>query len=255
MGGPDTGKTTLCRTLWKSLHGNTGYLDADPGQSVIGPPTTLGLKIKKEYLRFIGTTSPSYNMQPTFDSLAHLGKTAKRKRNITVADSSGFAEGEAGHYFQRRCITALLPNLIVAIQRQEELEPLLGRIAKDGRPIIRIKPDPEVLGKSRTERKDYREDRYRDYFKDAAVVRIDLPKVKLVGNIPDWDNTADYRYLLAALCSRHMLVQSLGTLIQLDSDEKHLYLNAAPADFGKPKNLIFGRTYLDIKTGKELGHR
>ena len=44
LGGSDTGKTTLAAALTKLLakHQPVGIVDADIGQSHIGPPTTAG---------------------------------------------------------------------------------------------------------------------------------------------------------------------------------------------------------------------
>ena len=64
LGGTDSGKTTFCQYLLGRLKSQflTAYIDCDPGQSVIGPPTTVGLNVYPKntdnkqfaYLRFVG---------------------------------------------------------------------------------------------------------------------------------------------------------------------------------------------------------
>jgi polynucleotide 5'-hydroxyl-kinase GRC3/NOL9 len=45
IGGIDSGKTILCRFLAErlSVKHKTAYINCDPGQSVIGPPASLGM--------------------------------------------------------------------------------------------------------------------------------------------------------------------------------------------------------------------
>jgi polynucleotide 5'-hydroxyl-kinase GRC3/NOL9 len=46
IGSNDSGKSTFCKFLTDNLVKTfrTVYIDCDPGQSLIGPPTTVGLE-------------------------------------------------------------------------------------------------------------------------------------------------------------------------------------------------------------------
>lgn len=74
FGGIDSGKTTTATAMVRAaLHANKtpAYIDADPGQKSIGPPTTIGLKMIRteedlrpeklcdsDALAFVGATTP-----------------------------------------------------------------------------------------------------------------------------------------------------------------------------------------------------
>ena len=48
IGKIDSGKTTLCKFLihkWTASGIRVGYVDSDLGQSTLGPPATVGLRI------------------------------------------------------------------------------------------------------------------------------------------------------------------------------------------------------------------
>ena len=76
IGASDTGKSTFSRYLFERLvngRGSIGYLDGDPGQSRLGPPSTMTLVCSdpgdksfppsgKKWRRFVGSTTPVGHM-------------------------------------------------------------------------------------------------------------------------------------------------------------------------------------------------
>ncbi|MFP4441913.1 MAG: Clp1/GlmU family protein [Spirochaetia bacterium] len=255
LGGPDTGKTTLCRALGADNQRiRTGYLDADPGQSVAGPPTTLGLRVgKKEYHRFIGTTSPSYNMKPFIDSLRHLSGIGKKKSWKLIVDSSGWIDGDGGTQFQLESVKAVKPELILAIQRNSELNSILDQIDKNISVIV-MQPNPEVTPKTRSRRKEYRQEKFAEYFSARKPRTIPLKRRREIGSRPD-SQESEKGGLLAALCGRNMLVRKLGVIESYDAHRGKLILTVPKHAAGPVKTIIYGKIYIDPETGEELGYR
>jgi polynucleotide 5'-hydroxyl-kinase GRC3/NOL9 len=74
VGAPDVGKSTFGRYLVERLRAAsvcTAYLDGDPGQSIMGPPTTMAVSLGVEpgppvYRRFVGAVSPRGHMLPSW---------------------------------------------------------------------------------------------------------------------------------------------------------------------------------------------
>lgn len=255
MGAPDTGKTSLCRALSEDNQRlKTGYLDADPGQSVTGPPATVGLSIgKKEYRRFIGTTSPSYNMKPFLDSLKHLSGIGKKKSRKLIVDSSGFIDGEGGMKFQLDSINAVKPGLILAIQRNSELNSIIEQIDRNISVIV-MHPNPGVSSKTKTQRKEYRQERFADYFRSRKTRTVRLKRTREIGERPDFD-TDEHCGLLTALCGRNMLVRKLAAIKTYEAGRNKLVMSV-PKHTAPPANtLIYGKIYIDPETGEELGYR
>ena len=111
IGDNDTGKTTLVTRVASELarRGSTvGVVDADLGQSDIGPPTTLGLgrvraplerlaQAEIVALHFIGVTSPARCVHETAEATARLAVHARRNGcDRLVVDTCGLIAGDVG---------------------------------------------------------------------------------------------------------------------------------------------------------------
>ena len=151
IGGSDTGKTTLVARLASDLarRGHTiGVVDADLGQSDIGPPTTIGLgrvrapierlaQAEVIALEFLGVTSPARCMHQAADATARLGAHAFLSGcDRLLVDTCGLVEGDAGRALKRIKIARVAPDLVIALQRADECEAILGAYAGTGRPAI-----------------------------------------------------------------------------------------------------------------------
>src|SRR5919204_393077 len=111
IGASDVGKTTLVTQLASALSQRgapVGVVDADLGQSAIGPPTTVGLgRVRAPLTRlsdaemlamhFVGVTSPAANLS---GALAGARRMVERARAVGLApivvDTSGLVAGEMG---------------------------------------------------------------------------------------------------------------------------------------------------------------
>lgn len=289
LGGCDTGKTNIVKQL-SGILGSTfscGYLDADPGQSEIGPPSTIGLDAAKllpektaleesrsrqeeaqprglPALRFIGTTSPSYNSGPALDSLPLLSRMGTERFDYLFVDSSGYISGEDGLGFQLRSVQAAGTGLVIAIEKDNELEHIPDRMAAKNNPpagkkavrkVLRISPAGAVRTKTQAERRENRALKFRSYFASAGIQKISLGGRRILGKVPDLSNPDDYRNLLCAVCGEKLLVLSLVLIKGYDPNRECLILTAPPFQAKEADTIIFGRLYVNGKTGKELGKR
>ncbi len=140
LGAPDTGKSTLCRYLLYRAYAagqRAALIDLDVGQSHLGPSTTLGLgffpprrpgdgSLFPEGLYFIGQTSPVGAILEVAVGCRVLGDQARAAGiNRVVVNTSGFVQGPGALKLKRSQVELLDPTLIFALQRADELEPLL----------------------------------------------------------------------------------------------------------------------------------
>jgi len=147
LGGLDAGKSTLARaTAAYALHvGRTvAYLDADVSQKTVGPPATVGMKhihsvddltfdrlAQADRLGFVGSTSPSDHLLPLVGALARLRDLAHAEgADLVVVDTGGVVGGIGGQLVKYYKVDALEPDLIIGLQRGEELDPVLGVIER-----------------------------------------------------------------------------------------------------------------------------
>jgi polynucleotide 5'-hydroxyl-kinase GRC3/NOL9 len=147
FGGLDSGKTTMATMMARGAleaGRSPAYLDADPGQKSIGPPTTVGLKViaseddlqpdtlsSADALAFVGATTPQGNLLPLVTGASRLQQLAfEREADFVVVDTSGLVSGVYGQLLNYHKVEMLRPELVVGLQRGEELDPLLGIIRR-----------------------------------------------------------------------------------------------------------------------------
>ncbi len=184
LGGSDTGKTTLLGAIARHLAAwRIGIIDADPGQSHIGPPTTIGwVQLNEPFdgwenllprgIYFTGSTSPYGNLLPILAGIVRAIDDLARA-NVILLDTSGFILGPAARVLIWHTVDVVGPDLIIAIQRSGELEPVLEGLPLTENLLLRLPVHPEVKKKSPDERRAYRVSCYEDYFKTAKTLELE----------------------------------------------------------------------------------
>ena len=180
IGSNDSGKTTLCKFLSENLSKIflTAYIDCDPGQSFIGPPTTVGLNLfpqadfKKqvEYLYFVGSTTPRGHLLQSLVGIKKLTEKAiKLGARRIILDSCGFILEQVAREFQFRVIDLIQPDFLITIQRPGEDFRWVSNFKRHPRiNIYRLPVSPSVIIRSPDQRRDYREQKFKTYFENAV---------------------------------------------------------------------------------------
>jgi polynucleotide 5'-hydroxyl-kinase GRC3/NOL9 len=179
LGGVDVGKTYTVTALANRFHDRgfkVAVVDADVGQSDIGPPCCIGMgilakKIQKlsdvplHSLYFVGTTSPERCMQECITGAAAAVQEAKKcDVDLILVDSTGWIEGGEAKIFKLLEIKTIDPSLVVAIDKEDELGHIIPHL---DRTVIRLQRSPETKSRTREERRALREEAYKSYFRAA----------------------------------------------------------------------------------------
>jgi len=185
LGAVDTGKSTYCRFLSKRLaraRTAVALIDADIGQKDIGPPATITLAYPEApdpstYLRpaslyFVGSVSPSRHLLPMVIGTRRMLDASRA--DYAIINTTGLIHG-VGRVLKGYKIEALCPDVIVAIERTNETRSLL-RSYRNYR-AIRLKPSPMVATKTPEDRRAAREHAFRDYFRNAEEVSLDINRI------------------------------------------------------------------------------
>ena len=194
LGATDTGKTALITRLAVALAERgelIGVVDADLGQSDVGPPTTVGLGLVRGAIErleqaetvaldFLGITSPVHDLRRTVDATARLVRHALALgcRRVLV-DTSGLVEGDRGRALKQLKIDGVAPDLLIALQRDTECEPILAAYEGRARPAIVRLPAAAGPPRSQAARRRERERRLAAHFIGAALVDFDLARVEI----------------------------------------------------------------------------
>ncbi len=199
LGQTDTGKSTLAKYLIRELLSRkqqVAFVDADVGQSSLGLPGTISMKIFKklddmdnfspDVVLFIGSTNPAKRIPLMIEGTRKMVKVTKTRGVGTIlVDTTGLTQGGLGKTLKLRKIKAVKPKLIIAIQRYDELEHILSSI--EDIEIIRLKPSPFAKIKRREKRINYREKKFKEYFKGTRLIKLPLEKLEFFYNRRPFD--------------------------------------------------------------------
>ncbi len=143
VGGLDAGKSTLARATAAfalRLGRSVAYIDADVAQKTVGPPTTVGMKhirhpddltlealAHADALGFVGSTSPQDDLVALIGAMQRLRDRARTEgADLLIVDTGGEVSGIGGQMLKYYLVDVLEPDLVIGLQRGEELEPIFG---------------------------------------------------------------------------------------------------------------------------------
>jgi polynucleotide 5'-hydroxyl-kinase GRC3/NOL9 len=201
LGARDVGKTTFATLLANRqlAHGiRTAIVDADVGQSEIGPPTTIGMGLVEvpvptlhavvpRAIYFVGSNTPRGRMQETVNGVrAMVAKAQEAGAESVIVDTTGFVTGAAARRLKCAKVEAVRPQFVVAIQRKDELEHILRPMERRNLRLIRLPVPETVMVKSPEMRQQRRVMRFFRYFQDARLHTFALSDIACEGT---WFNT------------------------------------------------------------------
>ncbi len=176
IGSTDTGKSTLCMFLVNYIlkfKQNVALIDADIGQSDLGPPGTLGLSIiSKPYIEsydlnvdsmiFIGMKSPSLVTDKVINGILKLENCIPKGTSIVINTDGWILDAEATAY-KLRMIKQLEPDMTIILNEGNELYDIVKR----NLPFIRIQVPKFIKTRGREDRKKIREYHYKKFLRNA----------------------------------------------------------------------------------------
>jgi predicted RNase H-like nuclease len=195
LGSSDTGKTTLVSALAKSAAScrPVAIVDADIGQSHIGPPATVGWTVidnpqadfsalPLKGISFVGDVSPIGHLLQLTAAISQCVRQAAGAADLIIIDTPGLVLGPAARALWWTVHRTLQPTLVLAVQRGDELAHVLAGLRYLESRLELIKPPADMLLKSPQHRRRYRRDRFARYFRDACLHEISLSKVAVQGD-------------------------------------------------------------------------
>ena len=201
LGATDTGKSTLAKFLVTNLCKRglkMALVDADIGQSFLGPPTTIGLSVFKSdpnweivlsppEIFFVGSTTPEGHFPIHLKGLKMMvDKAPSYGAEVIIVDTTGFVLGEAGKELKRRKIDLLSPRFIIALQKSDEIEHILELYKENSLyKIYRLPLSDQVKPRSMEERRIYRTNRFQDYFRHSTIYELVINEVQIEGEVLD----------------------------------------------------------------------
>ena len=205
VGGIDTGKTTFGLEMMRRAAAAglpAAFVDSDIGQSTVGPPTTIGLKLcldgaevtrtsvrVADALGFVGSITPPGYLLPLVSGTAKMVEQARASGcRLIVVDTTGYVSGIGGQLLKFYKADAVQPDVVVGFRRGGELEPVLGH-ARRFTPgeVMELDVPPEVMPRAADERATYRERQFAAYFASGSSRWKIKPSVFMPALPPEFD--------------------------------------------------------------------
>ena len=198
IGATDVGKSTFCRFLIErgvTSKLRVGFVDADVGQSQIGPPTTIGLKIfssndsterleeidgEPDTLYFVGWNSPERHLlQCVAGTRLMVDAALKTGADFIVVDTTGYIEGDTAVVLKQHKIELVKPTHLICLHRSRELEAIVAPFeGNDTIQTHRLLPHRSVTSKSDDFRRKYRESKFTHYFSDCVQEMLPFDQIR-----------------------------------------------------------------------------
>ena len=270
LGGSDTGKTTLTAALAARLarYKAVGIVDADIGQSHIGPPTTVGWAVVEKTKAPKSTFEPAQNQQVDFTRLpvqgisfvgditpvGHLlqltaainecvGQALKTAGSIII-DTPGLVTGAAAWALWWTVQKMVQPQVILAVRREDELTDVLSGSRGGNSVIESVQSPPEIPVKSPQQRHRWRQDQFNRYFMNSRVYEMSLTQIAV---------QKSGRFASAGLVNRLVGLRNkagvdlaVGLIIDCRQDINTVTVRAPELDMEKISCMVIGDVPIDI---------
>jgi polynucleotide 5'-kinase involved in rRNA processing len=144
IGGLDTGKTTVAvdAVRYALASGHTPVLvDADIGISTVGPPACVGMRVFSDEadletlhapdgLHFVGAITAAKLVLQLVVATAVMVEKARNYGNVIIIDTTAVASGVSGETLKYHKAELCRPDRVIALQRGEEMEPVVGMLRR-----------------------------------------------------------------------------------------------------------------------------
>jgi polynucleotide 5'-hydroxyl-kinase GRC3/NOL9 len=189
IGGADTGKTTLCTFLSNYLlseNRQVAVVDADIGQTDLGPPTTMAAgevktkvtnlsQIKPSERLFIGLTSPGHAKGKVVRGIKRLVGYHAKPGKMVIVNTDGWVSGSEAALYKLRMLDELHPDITLGIG-DDDISPILQA---GNRTTLLVGSPDTIKERTRVDRRELRSLGYQKYLDGASLRTFRMNGVKL----------------------------------------------------------------------------
>lgn len=257
LGAADTGKTTLAAALAKHTASSqpVGIIDADIGQSHIGPPATVGWALVKNPkidfsqltargISFVGDVTPVGHLLQLTAAITQCVQQVCKVAELIIIDTPGFVCGPAATALWWTVQRMLQPKLILAVQRKDELSDILAGLQSLEIQLELIKSPPQIPVKSPQGRRSYRQRRFTNYFRNSYLYNISLSNVAVQSSRNLGGQGLVNR--LVALRDEKGVDIVIGLITDWQHHRDIVVVRAPEVDIQKIRCLVIGNVSIDI---------
>jgi len=257
VGKVDSGKSSFSTYLVNKLvdeKKKVAILDSDLEQSDIGPPCTVAYgytvkkvtelcEVKMSNAFFVGATSPVQAIDRTNEGVVTMYRELRQKTEVdyVIVNTDGWVEGESAIKHKMQLVNQLKLDLIIVIQNQEELGPLLSNI--NTVPMCSIESSTAVNERVLEKRVKMRELNYAKYLKEAKRCSLVSSYMKIQEkDVLPKEQGKEKGILVGLLDSENHF---LGIGIMLEYNRVRRVIKVLTSVCVKPAIIVVGKIKLD----------
>jgi polynucleotide 5'-hydroxyl-kinase GRC3/NOL9 len=267
LGASDTGKTTLAEVLAKHLakHQPVGIIDADIGQSHVGPPATVGWavvdnplvraepagarqinfsKLTVGGISFVGDVTPVGHLLQLTAAITQCVQQVSEAVELIIIDTPGFIYGSAAAALWWAVQRILKPKLILAVQRGDELNYILSGLRFFDLQLELVKSSPQIPVKSLQNRQNYRRSQFISYFRNAGPYNISLSNIAVQPGLNLQRESFINR--VVGLRNENGIDMAIGVITDWQDDRGIVVVVAPKIDIRQVCCLVIGDITIDI---------
>ncbi len=257
LGAADTGKTTLTGALAKHLARQqpVGIIDADIGQSHIGPPATVGWALVDKRridfselavggISFVGDVTPVGHLLQLTAAIVQCVRQVSKAARVMLIDTPGFISGPTAAALWWTVQQLLKPKLILAVQHNDELSDILAGLRSLDLQVELIESPPRIPHKSPQDRRSYRQSQFVKYFRDSRLYNISLSNIAIQPCRKLSRESLVCR--LVALRDKKGTDVAIGVITDWQQGDNLVVVKAPELDIGQIRCLVIGDVTMDI---------
>ena len=257
LGAADTGKTTLAEAIAKRAASSrpVAVIDADIGQSHIGPPTTVGWalvdnpeislsQLLVSGISFVGDITPVGHLLQLTAAIAQCVRQASEAAELIIIDTPGFIYGPAAKALWWTVQRILQPELILAVQCSDELSDITSGLHSFDLTLELIESPPQIPTKSPQNRRSYRQRKFNQYFRDSCLYNISLSDVAVQSGRSL--NRSSFVHRLVALRDQKGTDMAVGIIADWQADSDTVVVSAPRLDVRQIHCLVIGDISVEI---------
>lgn len=257
LGAADTGKTTLVESVTRHTASSqpVAVVDADIGQSHIGPPTTVGWaladnpqvnlsQLAVSGISFVGDVTPVGHLLQHTAAIAQCVRQAAEAAASVIVDTPGLVHGPAACALWWTVQRILQPKSILAVRRVDELNDVISGLQHLDLRLELIQSPPRIPSKSPQSRRSYRQKQFQSYFQDSCPYNICLSDISIqYGRL---SNPAGLVHRLVALRDDKGKDVAIGLIEDWQDSKKTAVVRAPQLDIRQIRCLVIGDVSIEI---------
>ena len=264
LGAADTGKTTLAAAIARHTAScrPVAIIDADVGQSHIGPPTTVGWtvvdnppadlsQLTAAGISFVGDVTPAGHLLQLTAAIAQCVRQASEAADLIIIDTPGLIHGPAAAALWWTTQRILQPQLILAVQRNDELTDILAGLKSAN--LQRLESPPQIPAKSPQQRRNYRQNRFKSYFQNSQLYNIKITDIAVQTTRNLNRNSPVHR--LIALRNARDLDLAIGIITDWQTDKDTVTVKAPQLDIRQVRCIVIGDVSINTSDMSDYGYR